>query len=398
MKKYRVLRIINRFNLGGPTYNVAYLTKYMDSEYETVLLGGLPEEGEESSLYILHDLGIRPVLLKKMKRSLNILNDLKTFFEIRNEIKKFKPDIVHTHASKAGALGRIAAITCGVPIVVHTYHGHVFHSYFSAIFTFFIKNIERWLSKKSNAIIAISEIQKKELCSVHKIVNQNKVQVIPLGFDLDRFRINNPKKRDDFRSKYFVSEDEIAIGIVGRLAPIKNHELFLKIVHQLKKKSRFTIKAFIIGDGIRKSDLKDLGRKLGLIITDIPEKNQAVDVVFCSWVPRVDEALPGLDLLLMTSLNEGTPVSLIEAQAAGIPVVTTNVGGIQDILHPEAGIIVNSFDENEFSEIISQLIEDRSKLEKMRKSGADFVFSRFHYQRLINDMSHLYENLLKGSI
>src|SRR3954467_7624548 len=124
----KVLRIINRFNLGGIAYNVSYLSKYLDKEYETLLIGGAEEEGEESALHIPHNLGLKPIIIPELKRSINFKNDYAAYKKIKRIITEFKPDIVHTHASKAGAVGRLAAISCKVPVIVHTFHGHVFHS------------------------------------------------------------------------------------------------------------------------------------------------------------------------------------------------------------------------------------------------------------------------------
>ncbi|MGZ4034279.1 MAG: glycosyltransferase, partial [Bacteroidia bacterium] len=143
----KVLRIINRFNLGGPTYNVAYLTKYISSDYETLLVGGAKDDTEESSGFILENLGLKPVIVEEMLREINIKNDYAAYKKIKKIIREFKPDIVHTHASKAGTLGRLAASSCGVPIIVHTFHGHVFHSYFGKLKTTFYKNIERYLAR-----------------------------------------------------------------------------------------------------------------------------------------------------------------------------------------------------------------------------------------------------------
>jgi len=153
----KVLRIINRFNLGGPTYNVAYLSKYMSDDFETLLVGGAKDDTEESSNFIVENLGLKPVIVEEMLREIDLKNDYIAYKKIKKIILEFKPDIVHTHASKAGTLGRLAASSCGVPIIVHTFHGHVFHSYFGKLKTIFYKTIERYLAKRSTAIIAISE-------------------------------------------------------------------------------------------------------------------------------------------------------------------------------------------------------------------------------------------------
>ena len=160
MKK--VLRILNRFNVGGPTHNATYLTKFLSPEYETKLIGGKKLESEAAFEYLLQENDIDYTILENMNRSINPLKDFKAFVEIRNIIKDFKPDIVHTHASKSGALGRLAAISLKVPIILHTFHGHVFHSYFGKLKTYIYILIERFLAKKSSAIIAISELQKNE--------------------------------------------------------------------------------------------------------------------------------------------------------------------------------------------------------------------------------------------
>ena len=158
----KILRIINRFNIGGPTYNAAYLTKYLSNDFETLLVGGEKEETEDSSEYIIRNLGIEPVIIPEMHRSINPRNDLIAYRKIKNIIETFKPDIVHTHASKAGTIGRIAALRSNVPVIIHTFHGHVFHSYFNSYKTKIFQNIEQSLAKKSSKIIAISDLQKKE--------------------------------------------------------------------------------------------------------------------------------------------------------------------------------------------------------------------------------------------
>ena len=218
----KILRIINRFNIGGPTYNATFLTRYLEGDYETLLIGGLPEQDEADSLHIVKAYDLEPLLIEEMQRIPSFRSDRAEYLKIKQIIKEFKPDIVHTHAAKAGALGRRAAYACKVPVIVHTFHGHVFHSYFGKIKTAIFKQIERKLAKKSDGIIAISDLQKEELANVHGICKADKIKVIPLGFDLDKFN-EATLNRKETRIKYNLKEDEIAVAIVGRLAPIKNH-------------------------------------------------------------------------------------------------------------------------------------------------------------------------------
>ena len=395
-KKIKVLRIINRFNLGGPTFNAAYLTKYLGPEFETLLIGGLKYEEEESSEFILEKLGIKPVVIPEMKRSISFKNDRVAYQKIKKIIKEYQPDIVHTHASKAGTLGRLAAAKCKVPVIIHTFHGHVFHSYFGKTKTLFYKTIERWLAKKSTKIIAISEIQKEELWKQHKICKKDKLAVIPLGFDLDRFQENTEEKRTSFRAKYKVENDEIAIGIIGRLVPIKNHQLFINAINKIKNKTSKKIRAFIIGDGEEKNELIDLLKRIELDYVEWSENQERATITLTSWIKEIDWANAGLDIIALTSLNEGTPVSLIEAQASNKPIVTTNVGGVGNIvLKDETAFITETSNLEEFSDAVLKLIEDDELRKRMGEKGWDFVKKEFHYTRLVKDMEGLYLSLIK---
>ncbi|MFI5135852.1 MAG: glycosyltransferase, partial [Chitinophagales bacterium] len=212
----RVLRLINRLNLGGPTFNAAYLSRYLAPEYETLLVAGMIDDSEASSEFILNEMGLKPLYIPEMFREINFMNDSRAYFRLKKIIRDFKPDIVHTHAAKAGAIGRMAARACNVSAVVHTFHGHVFHSYFPKWKSNVFVNIERQLAKRSNRIIAISEKQKRELSDDFRICSAEKIEVIPLGFDLSKFRENKKEKRNKFRKMYDVEEDEIVISIVGR--------------------------------------------------------------------------------------------------------------------------------------------------------------------------------------
>jgi glycosyltransferase involved in cell wall biosynthesis len=389
----KVLRIINRFNIGGITYNVSYLSRFLEPEYETLLVGGPEEEGEDSSLYIPESLGLKPRVLEQFQRSISFRADYRAYKEIKKLIREFKPDIVHTHASKAGAVGRLAAIHCKVPVIVHTFHGHVFHSYFGKLKTQFYIFIERWLARRSNAIVAISNKQKQELSEVFRITRPEKMHVVPLGFDLTRFTQNKIENRRSFREKYNLEENVIAIGIIGRLAPVKNHRLFIEAIAQLKKAGIGNFKAFIIGDGETKQQIMDCCREFGVSYSEHP--TDAVEVIFTSWIRQVEWALHGLDIVALTSLNEGTPVSIIEAQAAGKYVVATNVGGIEDVLHPDGGLLSEVEDRKRYFENLERACREFGKHEQHAEAGTRWALSKFSYQRLVTDMAHLYKALIK---
>jgi glycosyltransferase involved in cell wall biosynthesis len=390
----KVLRIINRFNIGGITYNVSYLSKYLEPEYETLLVGGPEEEGEDSSLYIPQGLGLKPLVLTQFQRNINIKADYAAYKEIKKLINEFKPDIVHTHASKAGAIGRLAAIHCKVPIIIHTFHGHVFHSYFGKLKTYFYKTIERYLAKKSTVIVAISNKQKAELSDTFNIVNKNKICVVPLGFDLTRFTKNKEQNRAEFRTKYNLAQSQIAIGIIGRLAPIKNHQLFVDGVAYLKAEGIKNIKSFIIGDGDSKTIIMEYCTQMNVSFSETPTDD--CDIIFTSWIKNVDWAMHGLDLVALTSLNEGTPVSIIEAQAAGKFVVSTNVGGIEDVLNPACGLLSHLSDKQGYFNNLKTFCLNQITLSKQAEFGPEWALQKFGYTRLVQDMRLLYSDLLKN--
>lgn len=392
----KVLRLINRFNLGGPTFNAALLTKYMAPEFETLLVGGKEESSEESSQYILDDLDINAHLIDEMQRDIGLSNDRQAYKKIKTLIKSYKPDIIHTHASKAGAIGRAAGIAYGKAKIVHTFHGHVFHSYFGKTKTNIYKNIERALALKTDKIVAISQRQKLELSKRYAICPADKIEVIPLGFDLAKFQEDKEKKRISFRKKFRLDEDEIAIGIVGRLVPIKNHKLFLDSIKKVIGSTDKKVRAFIVGDGEERDNLKAYTSELGLdFLNGDFEPGMKATVHFTSWLKDVDWVNAGMDIIALSSLNEGTPVSLIEAQASCKPIVATKVGGVGNIvLNNETALLASSESTEDFSKKLLQLIDSASLRTSMGQNGWAFVNEQFHYKRLVSDMKNLYNSLL----
>ncbi len=391
----RVLRIINRFNLGGPTYNAAYLTRYMSPEFHTILVGGMIEETEENSEFIIRNLGLVPMTLTEMHRSLNPVNDSMALRKISEIIEDFKPDIVHTHASKAGALGRRAAHKMEVPIIIHTFHGHVFDAYFSGIKSLIYQNIERSLARISTKIIALSENQKQDLVEKYRICPEEKIRIIPLGFDLKRFCENTDEKRKKFRSDYLLDDDEIAIGIIGRIVPIKNHSLFLEGIKYVSEKSGKKIRAFIVGDGEDKCKVGEKCHDLKLGCVDFTAEKRKAPVTFTSWIKDIDCVNAGMDIIALTSLNEGTPVSLIEAQAAGKPIISTNVGGVGNIVVPGKTALLSDFNiKGDFQKKLLQLVQDEDLRNSLSSKGWEFVNKNFSYDRLVQDMKDLYYELL----
>jgi glycosyltransferase involved in cell wall biosynthesis len=391
----RILRILNRLIIGGPSKNAVYLSRYMQPDFDTLLVIGGKEDHEQDADYLAAANNIEPTCISEMKRPISPYNDWTAYNKLKKLIKEFKPDIVHTHAAKSGALGRLAARHANVPVIVHTFHGHVFHSYFNSVKTNFFIRTERYLAGLSDAIVAISDVQKKELSGDFKIAAADKFRVIPLGLDLDNFIIDQEEKRNKFRTEFGLDDETVAIGIIGRLVPIKNHSLFLKALKYVLNNTRVKIKAFIIGDGESREGIVQMANGLDIKFTRHTDTIHPHPLIFTSWRTDIDTICAGLDIIALTSLNEGTPVSLIEAQAAGKPIVSTRVGGIADVvLENKTALLSEITDETTFCNNLLLLVNDPALRQKFSYAGKDHVISKFSYHRLVNDMSSLYHDLL----
>ncbi|HET6724259.1 MAG TPA: glycosyltransferase [Chitinophagaceae bacterium] len=391
----RVLRILNRLIIGGPSKNAVYLTRYMQPDFDTILVIGGKEDHEQDADFLATANNIEPTCISEMKRSISPYNDWAAYNKLKKLIKEFKPDIVHTHAAKSGALGRLAAKHSNVPVIVHTFHGHIFHSYFNSLKTNFFIRSERYLAGLSDAIVAISDVQKKELSGDFRIAAPDKFQVIPLGLDLDNFIVNQDEKRHQFRTEFDLGDDTVAIGIIGRLVPIKNHSLFLKGLKYVLDNTSLKVKTFIVGDGESRVSIQQMANSLGIKYTTHTDSFHPEPLIFTSWRTDVDTIFAGLDIIALTSLNEGTPVSLIEAQAAGKPIVSTRVGGIADVvMENKTALLSEITDEKTFSDNLLMLVNDPSLRRRFSNAGKDYVINKFSYHRLVNDMSGLYHDLL----
>lgn len=389
------MRIMHRLSISGPTHHAANLTTFMHKKFDTMLLTGMLADGEKDGSFILQELGIQPYYIQSMKRSINPFQDIKALFEIYRWIQKEKPVIVHTHAAKSGTLGRLAAIIAGVPIIIHTFHGHTFHSYFNKLVTKVFISIERFLASKSTRIIAISEIQKMEIGMQFKICPMDKIEVIPLGFDLQKMNLKSAEKRKEFREQWLIAEDEIAIGIVGRLANIKHHTLFFDCFAALLHRTNKKIKGIIVGDGELIHALKQYCTTKGLRYCTQEDIDSKANIIFTSWQKKIDVVINGLDIVTLTSLNEGTPVTLIEAMAAAKPIVSTNVGGIADfVVHGKNGFLTETKDQKAFTEYLEILVNNTSHFGDLSDSAKKIQY-QFSYKRLVDDMEKLYDELLQ---
>jgi len=405
-KPIRILRIIARLNIGGPAIQAISLSDHLSRDgYKTLLLCGKVDPYEGDMAYLAEERGVKPVILPKMGREITPLGDMKSLMDLRNIIKQFNPHIIHTHTAKAGTLGRLAGMSfnlirrSNVKIrMVHTFHGHFFHSYFGKLKTTLFTQIEKLLSKVTDRIIVISPMQHYDICWRYRIAPPEKVRIIPLGFDLSNFegRENDGK---EIRARYVAQDSQgvLLVGIIGRLTNVKNHRILLEAAKCLKamgKSERF--KFLVVGDGELQQDLITYAMELGV-------QNS---VIFTGWQKDMPSIYNALDIVALSSLNEGTPVSLIEAMASARPVVTTDVGGVRDLMGlideeskdgyklAQHGILVPSGDAELLARALSFLYENKKASHEMAERGREFVLNHYSMERLVKDIKSLYKEIL----
>ena len=397
----KIVRIIARLNVGGPARHVTWLTAGMqDDGFESVLVAGTVPEGESDMGYFAAEHDVEPVFIREMSRELS-LRDIVSFYKVLRLLLRERPDIIHTHTAKAGTVGRAAALVYRLfarkrVSVVHTYHGHVFHSYYGKALTFFFLSIERVLAKiATDRLIVISEQQRKEISETFGVGTPRQFEVIGLGIDAERLR-PPADRRGALRAEIGAVDGDFVFGFVGRLTEIKNLPMLIEAAAIVRDTGRSARMRFVVaGDGHLREALVAKVRDLGL--------DDAF--IFIGHRTDVAELYAGLDAVVLTSLNEGTPLSLIESMAAGKTFVSTSVGGVNDLAGEETeshggvsvrerGLTVQSGDAASLAEALVRLAADDPLRERLARSGEEFVRRRYGKDRLIGDVKNLYRGLV----
>ena len=394
-RKPRLIILLNRFVIGGPAGNTIPLAYSLRDNFEVLVLFGEKEKDEVEPAYLLETSpGLQLRKVRHLRRSINPISDAIAFFSLLYTFLKFRPHIVHTHGAKSGFLGRLAAWICNVPIVIHTFHGHFFHSYFSKKVTSLILTLERMVGKLTTAAVALSDSQRNELANVYKIVPAQKITVIPLGFVFNTDQ-HAGMHRASFRNRYGLKDDDVAIGIVGRIVPVKNHMFFVQVVKRVLSSNHPKASFFIIGDGETRGKIEEEFLRQQIPFNDT-SLTPTTKVVFTSWIADNYEIMNGLDIVTLTSLNEGTPLSIIEAAFFKKPVVSTNVGGVKDIIKDsETGFLVDKDDINTFVAKLELLITNLSLREQMGEAGHQLAVERFSKINEVTNTRDFYLSLLR---
>lgn len=378
----RVLRAISRLNTGGPARHVVILNARLDGAFESLLVSGLVKEYEGDMSYLAEEYGIDVRFVPSLGREVSFFDDVRSFFTLLKIIRSFRPDIVHTHASKAGALGRLAAVIAGVPVIVHTFHGHVFQGYFGRRSVSLILGIERFLGRYTSAIVTLSHSQMTDITGKYRVAPKSKVKVVPLGLDLAPY-MDADRFSGTLRQSLEFKNGTIVVATAGRLVAIKDHVAFLKAAKAVLGRED-SVRFVIVGDGEMKSSLQVLSRELGI--------SHAVH--FTGWVKDMCTVYPDVDIFVQSSINEGTPVSVIEAMACGCCVVATRAGGTADVVRDrENGLTVPVGDVDALAAAILRAAGD-AKLRAEFGERAREASKLYDAERLAGDMERLYLELV----
>jgi len=381
----RVLRVIARLNVGGPALHVTYLARGLAGRgYETTLVAGDVARGEASMSFVAEQAGVAVVTLPGLSRELSPVRDALAAFRLARLIRKLRPDVVHTHTAKAGAVGRAAALLAGTrrPVVVHTFHGHVLRGYFGAGGTLVFRAIETLLARASDRLIAVSPEVRDELVALH-VAPREKFSVVRLGIELEP-RVRFDGDANEVRRRHGIPEGKFVVGWFGRMTAVKRTDDLLTMLAGVRERGVDAL-LLLVGDGDDRERLEQRAHDLGL----------ARSCLFLGYQEDVAPWYAICDAVVLTSASEGTPVTIIEALAAGRPVVATKVGGVPDVVDEgETGFLVRPHDTHALAERLEILAGDPVRRRAMGELGRERMLERYAVERLVDDVDVLYRELL----
>jgi glycosyltransferase involved in cell wall biosynthesis len=386
----KILRVIARLNMGGPALHVAYLTEGLTKRgYDTTLVSGSLARGEDSMAFVADARGVEVVRIDELGREISPLRDLMATIRLAKLIRKERPQILHTHTAKAGTVGRVAALLAGSrrpPIIVHTFHGHVLRGYFGPLRSLFFRLLERRLAAGTTALIAVSPQVRDDLVALG-VAPRERFVVIRLGIELDERVAPEQDGRAESRRYLGIPGDRFAVGWIGRMTAVKRTDDVLVAFKRLRDGGVDAVLC-MVGDGPDRLQLEQRAHELGV----------ARNTVFLGYQEDVAPLYAAFDALVLPSGNEGTPVSVIEALAAELPVVATRVGGVPDVVRDgEDGYLVEAGATDDLADRLAQLAGDPALRARMGKQGRERVLPRYAVERLVDDVDELYRSLLSAA-
>jgi glycosyltransferase involved in cell wall biosynthesis len=388
--RIKILRVIARLNMGGPALHVSYLTAGLrERGYDTTLVAGTLARGEDSMSFVADARDVEVVRIDELGREISPLRDLVATLRLARLIRRERPDILHTHTAKAGTVGRVAALLAGrraPPIVVHTFHGHVLRGYFGPLRSRLFRLLERWLAARTTALIAVSPQVRDDLVALG-VAPPERFVVIRLGIELDERVAAERDGRAESRRYLGIASDRFAVGWIGRMTAVKRTDDVLVAFRRLRDHGVDAVLC-MVGDGPDRPELERRAHELGVIR----------DTLFLGYQEDVAPFYAAFDALVLPSSNEGTPVSAIEALAAGRPVVATRVGGVPDVVQEgQDGFLVDPGATDDLADRLARLARDPALRERMGGAGRERVLPRYAVARLIDDVDRLYRSLLASA-
>lgn len=385
----RVLRVIARLNVGGPALHVAYLSSGLaERGYETTLVAGDVAKGEESMAFVAESKGVEIVRLAGLSRSIAPFRDLAAAIRLAGVIRRIRPHILHTHTAKAGAVGRLAAVLAGndrPAIVVHTYHGHVLEGYFGRVGTAAFRAIERWLAGSTDVLVAVSPQVRDDLVNLG-VAPARRFTVVRLGIDLEP-RVRTSVDRMELRRRLGIGPERFVVGWFGRMTAVKRTDDLIDALVALRGRGVDAC-LLLVGDGEDRERLEQRAKDAGV----------ARDVFSLGYQQDVAGWYAAADAVVLTSASEGTPVTIIEALAAGKPVVATNVGGVPDVVRDGIdGFLVSAGDTDAMAARLAEIASDPAVGERLATTGQQRVLTRYAVARLVDNVDRLYRALLEGT-
>ena len=389
LERVRVLRVIARLNMGGPALHVAYLSAGLRNRgYDTTLVAGSLALGEESMAGVAERLGAPIVTVPELHREISPLRDLRAVYHLADLIREVRPHILHTHTAKAGAIGRLAARLAGdagPSIVVHTFHGHVLRGYFDPVRSTAFRLLERWLARRTTALVAVSPEVRDDLVSLG-VAPREQFTVVRLGIELEQ-RVgggDGDRARLETRHALGIPPDRFVVGWIGRMTAVKRADDVLRVMRRLRELDVDAVLC-MVGDGPDRDAVERRAHELGIVR----------DSLFLGYQDEVASYYAAFDALILPSANEGTPVSAIEALAGGRPVVATRVGGVPDVVRDGIdGYLVEPGDVDAMAARLADLAADPPLRHRMGEAGRASVHERYSVDRLLDDVDRLYRELL----
>lgn len=377
MKK-KIIHIISRMNVGGPSKIINYYHEHLHQyEFDSILICGRPAENE-GEITPYQRPGVEVIYLEGLSPDASLWRSFKAFIKFLNLLRKIKPDIIHSHQAKAGVFGRLAGFILRVPKRIHTYHGHVFYGYFRPLKTKFIICIEKFLAFLSTRSIAISPEVFQDITRKYKTCKPTKTSLVNVGIDTNLF-LSLPS-RDSAKKHFNLPSDKFIIGFIGRLVNIKNPLAFISLAKELvKAKNDFHF--VLVGDGNLKEE----------ILQKIKHEDLEKHFTILPWITNVEQILVALDLLVMTSLNEGTPLILMEAMVVGIPIASTAVGGVPYLIeHEKTGFIISNEMANSAAYLAKKFENYEKEVLSLAPIAKEKILNNHSLEKILRQMVEIY--------